>query len=176
MKKRFVILLIFFFIATSGPYAQAQQKDVKGWRDARWGLNEDQLLALFKGEAIRLNEVVEYKEWYAAIAIPNYEISDYEYTVHFLMDKKNKTLEQVNIIATSKTLESIYKAFSQLEKVLREKYGPPSFRNDGETDTRDVIWNFPSIIIDLSLMDMKIIHFKNLVIKYTQPTKDKNKI
>jgi hypothetical protein len=176
MKNRLVMLLTFLFIVTLGPYAQTQQKDVKGWRDAKWGSNEAQLLALFKDEAIRLNEIHEYDKWYAAIAIPNYEISNFKFTVHFLMDNKSKTLQQVNIIATKETLDSIYTAFPSLEQALTEKYGPPSFRNDKEEENKNIVWNFPSTIIELSLLDLKSADVKNLVITYHPPTTDKNKL
>ncbi len=175
MKKVFVILLACISFVSLAFQIQGQQKDIKGWRDTRWGMNEDQILALFKGQAIKLDEIVRYDKWYASICIPNYVISDLEYTVHFLIDKKSKTLQQVNIFAAKETLSTLNIAFRQLEQVLTEKYGPPSFKkNEGET--KKVVWNFPSTIIELVSMDMQSIHFKNLSIVYRPPTKDRDKI
>jgi hypothetical protein len=153
----------------------AQQNDVKGWREARWGMTEEQILSAFKGEAVRLNEPENYDSWYASVGIPKYDISGEAYFVHFLMGKKSKTLQQVNIIAAEATKEFIDNAFTRLEQILTEKYGTPSFR-DEKDERKQVIWNYPSTVITLSYMNMKSIDFKNLVITYHPPSKDKDKI
>jgi len=178
MKRVLIIILIGFFLAlTTSSFAKAQvTKDVEGWRGARWGMTEDQILKAFEGEAVRLEEVQIYHRRYASIGIKDFEISGHKFYVHFLMDNKEKTLRQVNIRAKEETLGGIKVVFKSLEQLLVEKYGKPSFENE-EEDSGKIVWKFPSTVIELTYgitrgPNRGRILFKTLAITYHPPRKE----
>jgi hypothetical protein len=166
--KAFIGMVIICMIGTIT--VQGQQKDVKGWREAKWGMTENEILITFKGEAVRLEKIEEYSSWYAPIGIIDYEIAGDKYKVHFLIDKDKKVLQQVNIIADEGFKEIRYK---KLEQILTEKYGTPSFKNSDKNESK-IAWNFPSTIIELTYIHMKPV-IENLTVIY-HPPKESRKI
>lgn len=171
MRRLFIIILIFESIIWGNSKLFGQPKDVEGWSKAQWGMTEEQILEIFKGEVVRLDKVEFYENWYASIGINNLEIGGDKFYVHFLMNKKKKTLQQVNIIAKEEALQGIEVVFEFLEQLLVEKYGKPSFKNEEEYKGR-VIWNFPTTVIELSYLVISEINFKKLTIIYHPPRKD----
>ena len=124
--------------------------DVEGWRSAKWGMSEAEILEAFKGEARRLDEPVGFsKEGQATVGIPDYSIDGAWYRVLFIFDGQGK-LNAINIRPREKGSEGIYRS---LEKLLMEKYGPLSYKNEerkrGGDKNWTARWNFPKTVISL---------------------------
>jgi hypothetical protein len=151
----------------------SQQKDVLGWREARWGMTEEEILKAFKGEVKVLNKKEIFKDMYASVGINNYDIEGDKYTVFFQMDDDKKILKQINISATGDSYSYSIR-FKSLAQIFTEKYGTPSFKDDGPY-TSVIAWNFRTSIIELTYMHMKSPNFENLTIIY-HPPKGKDKI
>lgn len=131
-----------------------QQKDVQGWREAKWGMTENEILEAFKGEAVRLDKIEEWGQLnlYASIGINNYDIDGNKYGVNFAMDKTTKKLKMVQISLLDHTSGLVRTHFRDLEKLLTEKYGAPSFKNASDKILNEIVvsWNFPSTIIEIN--------------------------
>ena len=169
VTKRF---LLFFSVILMFSILNASE-DVLGWRNTKWGLNEQEILNLFPKEAIKLKQAINYDDFYAPIAILNYEIAGDQYDVHFLFNRKTDKLEGINILPVEKKPESLRTMFFQLEQLLTEKYGTPSLRQeDKKINQTKIFWQYPSTVIKLSLFEIKIIDSSILGIYYRMPSKD----
>lgn len=167
MKTKGIAILILITSIFIAGNVLGQIKDVEGWRQARWGMTETQILEAFKGEAIRLDKIDKYYNHYASVGINNINISGKLFNVRFLMDDYSKVLIKINITPVDKRGASI-SDFDDLKKRLIEKYGQPSFDNDRReqsTNKSEVTWNYPTSIIDLTLVELKGIA-KVLVLSY----------
>lgn len=161
--KAFIGMVIICMIGTIT--VQGQQKDVKGWREAKWGMTEDEIIKAFKGEAIHLEKIEDWPDFYAPVGINDFMIEGEPYKVRFLMSKSKKVLQQVSIFAEGGFFNLRYK---KLEQLLTEKYGAPSFKNVSD-DKSTVAWNFPFTIIELTYMNIKSIKFENLSLIFRPP-------
>ena len=168
----FVVILLF-------DHALAQPKDVLGWREARWGMTEEQLLETFKGEIRRLPKQVSYSEGdYATLGINNIKIARGAYNARFIMDAHTKTLKTVQIVPATDCEKSIT-SFKSLEMLLMKKYGSPSYKGDLSTKDfskrvkghKDLVtkWYFPTSSIDLNYLEDRSTSFKFLTLNY-RPT------
>ncbi len=90
-----LISVIVFIIFMTGNIANwlcaatskvKDEKDIKGWNIARWGMTSKEILTVFKGQAVQ----VEKKPFgngktYSEIKIQNYEIDGKNFEVTFCM-------------------------------------------------------------------------------------------
>jgi hypothetical protein len=186
MKK--VILIILVVICTSN-YSFGQTKDVEGWNKARWGMTENEVLKVFEGKATAIEKPVKCKglsnQWdaYALVVLDEIEIDKDKYTVKFVFDGNDKKL--IAVIVSTKDERPSESQFLSLEQMLTEKYGSPSFtKDDREPDKRlssgvilegsDLLnraWNFPSTIIELRYLDLKVTS-RLLNIRYKKNSKE----
>jgi hypothetical protein len=174
MKKA---LFLIIFMILYAPLALGEEvKDVLGWRQARWGMSEDEVLRAFKGEAVRRTEAELGKEeknphWpvYWPIVIKNINITSLyhnsNYDIYFVFDKKNKSLIAINIekpgasYIDKPSKEKSYVSnshFNELEALLINKYGMYTNINEDHSivgKTTVAIWVFNSTIIKLSFTD-----------------------
>jgi len=169
IKKRPFVLVLVVCLATA--YSIGQEKDIKGWRNAKWGMSEDELLSTFRGEAVRLDKISEWPDMFASIWIKDYDIAGNNYDVFFQMDKKSKLLKQVLIGGKGKREYSF--EFQKLEQMLTEKYGAPSYKTSSNIATKEA-WNYPSTIIELLTLHV-INRFSTLSLVY-HPPEGSNKI
>lgn len=153
MKTQIIVGFIAFGLICALP-TFGQQKDVQGWREAKWGMTENEILEAFKGEAVRLDKIEEWGQLnlYAFIGINNYDIDGNKYGVYFAMDKTAKTLKRIQIYLLDTTSGLVRNRFRDLEKLLTEKYGAPSFKDASDKILNKIVvsWNFPSTIIELN--------------------------
>ena len=137
------------------------EKDINGWRKAKWGMTERQIVNVFSGEAIQLPAKEEHKEGsYANLGINNYDIDGDKYKVRFLMDKNTQKLKEVIIMPMMKNPYDFY--YKRLQEMLIDKYGSPDYNRE-ETDPDRVatktdyktVWNFPSTKIELTYIQVE---------------------
>jgi hypothetical protein len=168
MKKLLFVCFIFIVLVTFRSNSIAQPKDVEGWRDARWGMTENQILEKFKGEAVKLKVKKNIISKYSTIGINEITIDSNKYTVYFLFDTSN-TLQQVNInlvsSASRKTIETI---FNSLISSFIKTYGKPIAEKDRTREKfRNIgaLWIFPTTDI---LADAMIGNTDQIIILFTK--------
>ncbi len=118
-------MVITFALGTS--LAQTP-KDVEGWRGARWGMTEDELLAAFKNEIIRVDRRT-YRIGYSTLAIKDFEIFGDRYDVAFVMDNTDQKLLAVNL---SFQRRGYPEGMPEEAKKLLQQYPNPDFRFERE--------------------------------------------
>jgi hypothetical protein len=121
--------------------------DTKGWREATWGMTQQQVLDAFKGEVIRNRPTPSLApvrpEGKGKLEIPSYEINGAPYAVSFGFDDADHLT--FVFIASIKSSQA---AYAGLSKLLTEKYGPPTTEDRGPK-TRKTLWRLPSTTIEL---------------------------
>ena len=157
------VLLIIFFVICTNNYLFGQPKDIDGWNKTRWGMTENEVLEALEGKATTIGEPKKYKNGYSPIVLKEIQINDHKYTANFVFDNNNKKLVMVIIEFDNTPFEV---NFTTLEQMLVGKYGAPSFKNDNVMPPRGGSrlpdkaltrsWNFPSTIIELNYVDLKI--------------------
>jgi len=177
MKIKIIVCFLVFDLICALP-TFGQLKDVQGWREAKWGMTEDEILKAFKGEAVRLDKIEEWDQLnlYASIGINNYDINGNKYGVYFAMDKTTKNLKMVQIYLLDTTSGIVRNRFRDLEQLLTEKYGAPSFKDASDKILNKIVvsWNIPSTIIELNYSNITARN-EYLLLNYSMP-KGKDKI
>jgi hypothetical protein len=156
MKRLLMIipfLALFLFLnsdlfAEKTPKSKPVQPDTKGWYKAQWGMTEDQLLELFKGE-IKKTERVDFKDTYSTLEIDNYDLNNSKFRITFRMDKENNKLKEVVLLCKIATASM----FDDFENLFIEKYGSPissDLKRDQLGSKRISTWILLNTKIDLS--------------------------
>jgi hypothetical protein len=115
--------------------------DPGGWTKAKWGMTDDQILAAFPGQAVRLDP----PDAGAHIGIKTFDLADSPFDVRFLSDAAG--LRKVVLTALSQPSPRLDALFQDLENLLVDKYGRP-WKSDEAGDT-DFQWSFPTTTITL---------------------------
>lgn len=71
--------------------------DVEGWRAARWGMTEAEVLEAFKGEARTLDKEARFDRGIATIEIPAFTVEANAYHVQFLFDTGGRRLKEIHL-------------------------------------------------------------------------------
>ena len=164
------------FPATTPPATPAQQQhDVLGWRDARWGMTNEQVALAFAGQVVKSDSAADSGSQYTLYTIPKYLIEDVVYNVQFRMDKTSHGLNEVILMSGDPKAHLIYKVqFEAAERLLTQRYGPATFAKDDHGDdgfmTLARMWAFPTTTIELTLYYFPIVNGGSVVITY-HPTK-----
>ena len=160
-----------------GGFLDAQEDegsiDPGGWQQAKWGMGEEGLLRVFKGQAVRLEGVIPLPQrkfidvGTAEIGIPELVIGQSGYRVLFLIDRKSGLYRVM--IQPIQSQETHQVQFDDLLGRLVQKYGPP-FRSDASD--RSLIsltaqWTFPRTIIRLTYVESRTIKFRSLGLAYS---------
>lgn len=124
----------------------ASVDDVPGWQGARWGMTEEEVRAALEAGGFSLAPVTgtytnAYVPFKTSIRIG---IHDYEVLLQFSIETRR--LNQV-VLRTSSGRAFLRKAFSELQDLLTEKYGPAAPVGDKRE------WRFKTTIIELSALD-----------------------
>ena len=127
--------------------------DLEGWRQAKWGMTEEEILDAFKGEAVRLNPSERYHQAVATVGIEFLQISGFSFKAHFLLDEKTKRLFQVTIqpLHQEEVNRIPFVLRDAVKDGLTKKYGGASVK-DGHT----LKWIFPSTIIELDAQEKSL--------------------
>jgi hypothetical protein len=149
--------------------ANGQVKDLAGWQDTRWGMNQKELLAV---KGLSLQKLAERNDYQTAGV--RYGYADYgselliegitPLQAQFVMDLKTDKLTEVYITPhdwreSSQAIKDLY--FERLDALLTDKYGSPKYSNDSTTGrypSRTRRWSFPTTIIELKFTGGTISH------------------
>ncbi len=165
LLEKKILLAAIGLVTLSVSLAGAEPpKDVEGWRQARWGMTESQILEAFKGEAIRLDKVDKSPgdNLYASVGIINFNISGKLFYVRFLMDDYNKVLKRIYITYKKASIID----FNNLKTMLIDKYGQPQSVDkdkDSYGNIYGATWIFATTIIELRLAEITGHNYINLV-------------
>jgi hypothetical protein len=143
----------------AAPTASLKKNDVLGWRGARWGMTEADIVKIFGPSLNQVPKREDFSNFYVKYVIRDLEIGEENYTVRFQMDYQNNRLmqilirpDQINEIGSS-FQDRRKNSFFGLEKSIRQEIGPPTSKEDKEDEkgrfygTRK--WVFPTSTIEL---------------------------
>ena len=134
LPRLFILLVAVCLFLACGLIAEEQEKqsakdDVQGWRSARWGMTEEEVLAAFPNEAKRLEKPEKYGIVIATVGIKKLQVAGSDFVVHFSFDTEKKRLKQVNL-KPDPASKSLNVMLPTLERDLTEKYGKPDFASN----------------------------------------------
>lgn len=146
-------------------------KLIEGYGKTKWGMTPDEVVVSEAPRAEKLKKPEKYADnTVALVKIHDLQIGATEVTASFFFGESGQKLEQV-VLAGIAMHSDIANAisFTAIEKLLTEKYGPPTFREAGKT----AFWKLPKTSIDLTHS-----HIPGLVslltITYSPPTSADN--
>ncbi len=135
-----------------------------GWRAARWGMTQDEVLAAFPGEASRLEGAVKLADGNTvAVGIEKHAIGGTDFRVRFVFDPAGK-LALVSLRTDPKTYAKP-EVFLAARKALEQRLGAPGAESsdDNFVDLRQVTWWTPRDRVDLK-------HVNGTVVVLYSPT------
>lgn len=161
LRRYLFALLLLVSIVGSAFSQDLKPKDLLGWQDTRWGMTDQELLALplpFETSPKRnhlLKPGGEERYAYSVRYLPNYELAGGKFKVEFFMDIKTDRLVSVYFSPSehADNVQIINLFFERLDASLTQKYGPPSYKNDasvGGALKRTRQWAFPTSLIELN--------------------------
>jgi TonB family protein len=132
----------------------SQKKDVSGWQDARWEMNEQELVGALGSKLEKLSKRAVYNGLYVDYVISDYEIEGDKYDVYFQMDSRTNRLSQILIkYKQDKSDISLESKFLHLETFLTREYGDAGDKIERKDDTYLFLirlWKFKTTSIELS--------------------------
>lgn len=166
---------VLFATAALAQVPEAQDPD--GWRAAKWGMTEAEVLSAFPGEVERLKKPERLVNGpNCTLGIPTYRIQSMEYGVMFGFDEQGG-LSLVRIAPSDEGVPHLA-AFGVLENLLTEKYGKPTSTKDDVGRSR--MWRLPRTVVSLTYLSFPQIGkskaFDVLTLSYTPPSKEADKL
>lgn len=147
--KYFVLSFLLWLMVPV--YADDSYQDIQGYDKTDWNMSVDEVKRAEHPKVVEVSPPEVFKTGVALLAINEIEIASNKFKVLFLFDEASGKLSQVNIKGyESKNAGINALVFSSLEKLLTEKYGTPSYKNDG----REVSWKLSKTTIVLSHLNI----------------------
>jgi hypothetical protein len=128
--------------------AQPAPEDPGGWKAAKWGMTEDEVLAALSGQAARLPGL--HKDGTASVAIEPLIIAGHDFRVTFVLAKSGGLI-RVAVMPTENNPSEV--VFEDLRKALIEQHGAPASSQstrDGPVLRQVVKWDFPTTSAELT--------------------------
>lgn len=154
-------------LAVLGLAGSVQAEDVPGWRETRWGMTEDEVLAAMKGEANRVPTPRERAGRVEALEIPQYAIGPYRFKVTFNFTEG----KLVGVILTGDKDSPV--SYPGVKDMVVAKYGAPASESPTAIG-RHAQWNFPSTRI--ALAEIRAPGLTIISLSYSPPAKDLDKL
>ncbi len=145
------------------------------WRNARWGMTVDEVVAAFPGEAVRASPA-EIKKGAGAVRIDRCEIAGTTFQANFHFYRSSR-LTQIVLLPSSKR-DASRAVFERLARMLTEKYGQPTDQHEnqvllGDLRQSDKSWKAADAEIGLVYMYGADDPFLNLVYDAPRPKAEK---
>ena len=170
-RQIFSLLGLILALSASGN----SQTDIAGWRAARWGMSDSDILGTFGTQLKTLSKPQRFREQHVDLIIPDFKINDHLFTVFFKMDDRTDKLIEVLIrLNEMKSRNRRDDLFSELETLLIKDYGAPGSKvNKKENplakyeywDLRR-IWRLPTTTVELDYLWDNSSYASVLGIKY----------
>lgn len=183
------VLLSFTIITSWAENARAVEPgpDVIGWRQAQWGMTEEEVIAAFQGEAKAQKEARHLggteklpDSWtmYSNVQIDSVSISTGTFRAEFFFDRISKKLIEVMLSSRTDDHPNLSTLYDDLEKMLTEKYGTPTYNNTtvspknpiAKTVTKVNSWKLTKTLIELKYLDIEMYgerFFAQITVVYT---------
>jgi hypothetical protein len=150
-------LLLIGALMLSVVPSSAQQKDVLGWENSRWGMSERNLISSFGSRLTKLSEPMSFLDLHTDHIVAALEIQGQRFTVFFQMNNRTNRLSQV--LVRLNEMEARLprdELFSNIDSQLTHQYGSATSRSD-ERDFKSTIksvylyrtWKFPTTTVEL---------------------------
>ena len=163
MNKLFIVIFIHLFVAFA-----LHAADETGWNKVQWGMTPEQIIEAYP-EAHAPAKLEDYKllgEYFRApLGIESFDLAGSAYKVSFLMDGKN-TL--AGVILSRNGASNFSADANTLEKLLTQKYGPPTNTKDTES-AHSIIWSRQGVTITLNNISMPAISSYGIRLIYLRP-------
>lgn len=148
MIKYVVAILLFGVFAASAAQAADDPKNMSGYGKTEWGMTPDEVLSAEAPRAEKLEKPENFKTGLGLISIKEVQIGVTKFSAIFIFDKSGKRLRQVNLTSLKKPWVDA-SSFSSIEKLLTEKYGAPTYKEE-----RVVFWKLPKTSIELARLNI----------------------
>jgi hypothetical protein len=157
MRTVFLASLLTLTLFLRPSLADDDSRNIAGYGNTVWGMTEDEVL---KAEAPRAEKLDKPDKILPAgdiqsIVINNIDVGVRKFRALFTFDAKDRKLKQV-------TLESVEElnpagTFAYLEKLLTEKYGSPTYKEQGKSAS----WKLPNTIIQTTYFNFPLLQKKD---------------
>jgi hypothetical protein len=149
-------ILLAAALLLSGVTCRAQQQDVLGWENSRWGMSETNLVTTFGSRLTKLPEPKSFLDLHTN-HVATLKLAGEPFTVFFQMDNRTNSLSQVllrlNEMESRVPREEL---FNKLDSQFTRQYGSRTSRSD-ERDFKSTIksvylsrtWKFPTTTVEL---------------------------
>jgi len=183
MKRTTVAAVFLAVLAVHSSELLGQAKDVQGWNKARWGMMAEEVQKAFGKRVVRLKHRSIYRSrgdtTYALFEVQNISIGSFKYNARFLMGIHSHKLKAVIIETPKQNAIDGQIMFRELQQMLTEKYGKPSYDIDerkpaggfGATIVMQTMWTFPTTAIDLEYFENTGIGSGALTLEYRERDK-----
>jgi hypothetical protein len=122
-------------------------KNIAGYGKTKWDMMPDDVINAESPRAEKLEQPLKFYTGIGLVTIKEIEIGVQKFGVIFLFDESKKKLYQVNLTSFElKNSEINARSFSSIEKLLTEKYGIPTFKEEGHI----ISWKLPITTIELN--------------------------
>ncbi len=108
-------------------FAEETPQSIAGYGKTTWGMSIDQVMEAEAPRALKLTK----PENLALVKINNIKIGTHTFNASFIFDEVSKSLNKVNLtLAEDKGIGANPIVFSSIERMLTEKYGQPTYKNN----------------------------------------------
>jgi hypothetical protein len=158
--------------------AAGTEQEMDGWRGAKWGMTEDEVMKAFPDEARRMPKAEAIAAGgFATIRLERVMFLESPFSARFIMDQATNGRLNAVSFRMDKSEKFLGPVFNRLEQSLTEKYGKPIYRHDdankeGLDELRQ--WKKGTTRIELLHGEIYFNRFKLLVITYSQIKADRN--
>lgn len=142
----------------SAVFAEETPQSLAGYGKTTWGMSPEQVV---EAEAPRAEKLTK-PENLGLVKINNIKIGIYTFNANFIFDEVSMSLNKVNLtLAEDKGAGANPFVFSSLERMLTEKYGQPTYKNDSV----EASWKLEKTVI--SVKHLYVPHtFSKVLITY----------
>lgn len=129
-------------------------------------MTPDEVINAEAPRAEKLEPSEKFKTGLGLASIKDIQIGVTKFNATFIFDESGKKLQQTNLTSTEKKNPGVNSlSFSFIEKLLTEKYGHPTFKEEA----RIISWKLPKTSIDLTHINIPGI-ISQLTISYKPVT------
>jgi hypothetical protein len=166
-KLTFCFLQVALILFVSSLLLADEPRNIAGYDKTVWGMSEDEVLNAESPQAERLDKPVKTANGdIGSITIKEIEIASTKFRVLFIFDYESRKLRQV-------TLESVKdispaRTFSSIEKLLTEKYGPPTYKQEDKykQENKNVSWKLTKTVIELLYVNIPLANWTQVFVIY----------
>ena len=169
MSRSIVVVLLLCLLAASSVLAADDPKNIAGYGKTTWGMTPDEVLNAETSRAEKLENPEKFKTGLGIVKIQEIQIEVTKFSAIFIFDESGQKLQQVNLTSAEKKHPELNAfSFLSVEKLLTEKYGPPTYKEG----TRVVSWKLPKTSINLT--HLNITGLSQLTVSYKPTTSSGN--